>query len=148
MNRELEKMWRWEFIGISEAEATLTDTERALQQFVSTIRFVEEEKRYEVGFLFIDEKPKVPLNYKTALKVASAQWHRHKNEPEKLDEYNKAVWTLVDENVAEAVQGGILGENPDMTSYVPHLLVHKDGKKPRLVFNASACPNVTPSRVV
>ena len=70
------KLWRWDLMGISELEAYVSDDDRALQFFKETVRFLEDEKCFGSALLWMDENPNVPFNYKLALKIRIASWHR------------------------------------------------------------------------
>ncbi|KAH7702464.1 Pao retrotransposon peptidase family protein, partial [Aphelenchoides avenae] len=134
---ELEKMWRWEAVGISDDPVSLDD-DRALEKFEQSLSF--DGTRYEVGWPYKETDPQVPTNFKLAKKRLKSQYETLVKKGQ-LELYDGVIRKQLKDEVTEVVEVDPYNEfeadNPPLVSYLPHQLVMKLNK-PRIVYDASA----------
>ena len=130
-------LWSLDTIGITDTNHTETEEEElALRQFNETIKYVPDERRYEVGLPSCELHPAIPTNYRLSKGMLKSLLKKY----EKKTEYLRACFKIF----KQQLQSGIIEEAPtpyhDQTHYLPYHFIEREQKSTpiRVVCNASA----------
>ena len=140
-HNEVRKFWELEGIGISFKEGETDDDDVVLQQFESSVRFVD--GRYEVALPWKgDVCPEQLQDNRSGAESRLGSLSRKLARDESLSRlYNDALGDMEGKGIVEEVPAEeVDSQNP--TYYMPHLPVVRPGSettKVRPVFDASAC---------
>ena len=136
----LERLWKLDEIGIRDPPDTNED-EVALKGFNETIRFNEDEKRYEVKWPWKLDAPALPDNFKLSAGRLKSLVTRIKENKPVMEKYQSTI----DDQIAK----GVIEEAPTtpdgpVVHYIPHHCVitpQKTTTKLRIVYDASSKAN-------
>ena len=129
LDKEVQKMWDLETIGISKVDDVYED-------FLDNVRHTGE--RYTVKLPWkVGHKP-IPTNYSVSLFRLKSQIYRLKSMPEVLESYDQIMKEQLKQGIIEEVSEL---ETSTKTSYLPHQAVIRqeaETTKLRIVYDASA----------
>ncbi|XP_063389850.1 uncharacterized protein LOC134675515 [Cydia fagiglandana] len=134
-NVDMKFLWALESIGITDSPKT-TREEEAVKFFNDTIKYVE--GRYEVKWPWIQFPPEIPTNYKLSYGRLKSLLKR--SDSETLTEFDRILSEQLEANIIEVIEPQtvpIYQVNPPI-HYLPGHIVKQEGKRGRIVYDASA----------
>lgn len=134
-NTDMKSLWTLEGIGITDSPKTTTE-EEAVDHFNRTVKY--ENGRYQVKWPWTRYPPDLPTNY--GLSFGRLKGLLKRISKDTIEEYNTILKEQLEAGVIEEVEKP---ENPYVQTtppmhYLPHHIVKQEGKKGRLVYDASA----------
>ena len=131
LNEVLSKFWTTDSIGITD------DADVVKGEFLTDIRYKEDESRYEVSLPWKEGCQIESNGYSQCVKRLDHVFSRLKGEPELLKEYDNVIKEQLQAGIIERV----VDSNLDDAHYLPHHGVTRHDKKTtklRVVFDGSA----------
>ena len=139
--RELRNFWELEGIGVSSKEGETLHDDAVLQQFESSVRFVE--GRYEVALPKKEDSylPELQSNLPAAVSRLRSLSRRLDRDDELHSQYDDVLHSMENSGVIEEVPESEVDGPSGRTYYMPHrpvLRPESSSTKVRPVFDASA----------
>lgn len=134
-NIDMKYLWALESIGILDSPKTSKE-EEAVKFFNDTVKY--NAGRYQVKWPFIQFPPDLPTNYNLAYGRLKSLLKREKEET--LKEYNDILQEQLEANIIEIVEDQEITPYKTKTPvhYLPHHIVKQEGKRGRIVYDASS----------
>lgn len=132
---DMKFLWTLESIGITDSPKS-TREEEAVKYFNETTKYVN--GRYEVKWPWVQYPPELPTNYGLAYGRLKGVLKRLNQET--LADYNAILHEQLKAGVIEVVDPKSPQEHQSQppVHYLPHHMVKQEGKRGRLVYDASA----------
>lgn len=137
LRKDLERIWRWDLQGLTP-DPCISDDDKALEHFESTIKFIDSERRYEAAFPMIEGHPPIPSNREYVKARFISTFRQLAKNPKDLADYNAEFEKYKARKAIEVVTEEDLLDPNCPPVFNPHHRVRKDGKNVRPVFDASA----------
>ncbi|KRY80726.1 hypothetical protein T4D_3174, partial [Trichinella pseudospiralis] len=136
-NAVLQKFWEIEAMGITPEDDVAPEDTRLMERFEKSLSFNGE--RYQVGLLWSEGQPDLPVNVKQAMRRLTMVERRLAQSDKDSCDYSSTMRRYLVNGWAEpATESG----PPRRTWYLPHHAVYKgegEERKCRVVFDGSAC---------
>ncbi|XP_073942463.1 uncharacterized protein [Choristoneura fumiferana] len=129
---DMKFLWALESIGITDSPKT-TREEEAVKHFNSTVEY--SNGRYEVKWPWIEFPPELPTNFGLAYGRLKSLLRRSNDET--IKEYQDILKEQLEAGIIEIVESRPRNENVPV-HYLPHHIVQQNGKRGRIVYDASA----------
>ncbi|XP_073965583.1 uncharacterized protein [Choristoneura fumiferana] len=134
-NRDMKFLWSLESIGITDSPKTTID-EEAIEHFNKTVKY--KRGRYLVKWPWTQSPPDLPTNY--GLAYGRLKGLLNRLDPDTLQEYDKILKEQLNMNIIEKVinPGNAYHQTTPPVHYLAHHMVKQEGKRGRIVYDASA----------
>ncbi len=135
----LSKFWKVETLGI-QAEELQNDDECAVQHFKQTVKYLPEERRYEVCWPWRGENSSLPNNYVLAYCRLQSVYKNISKQPGLLKEYHEILQDQLRRGIIEVVPESEL-HSQNIIHHLPHhpvIKMSRESTKIRIVMDASS----------
>ncbi len=135
----LTKFWRMETLGIQQEEM-LNDDQLAVEHFNRTVKYLPEEKRYQVSWPWNGDANTLPDNYQLAFCRLQSVYKNISKQNGLLKEYHDIIQNQVRMNIIEELPENEV-HSKNIIHYLPHHCVidrARESTKVRIVMDASS----------
>ena len=129
LNKKISNFWSLDAIGIAENEKSVYDN------FLDEVRFIEEDRRYQVKLPFKENHPIIEDQYQRSLRCLMTLKAKLDKDINLREKYDKIMRKQMELGIIEKAETEPI---PGRTSYLSHFPVLREGKNPRVVYNGSS----------